>query len=222
MRINNYSKNTLTTTFKNNIIIRIITTMEKQTRQKYTETTLHRLWHNGYKDTTKTAWEAALNSVWKLDPTERIEMELLKTPVYSIEGAPITYNIHDLLPSFNKEEYTCWEYSGSIQNGYPVSSTRTSWNQSTKIELHRVALLAKSNWEDLTIMNKGMTASHLCHNTRCIRPSHIICETLADNVNRNYCSCWILIKHQLVHTCLHNPLCLYSGSQRPKNNNTRI
>ncbi|KAL0487345.1 hypothetical protein AKO1_015225 [Acrasis kona] len=89
--------------------------MEKQTRQKYTETTLHRLWHNGYKDTTKTAWEAALNSVWKLDPTERIEMELLKTPVYSIEGAPITYNIHDLLPSFNKVRIymlgVLWEYS---------------------------------------------------------------------------------------------------------------
>lgn len=52
------------------------------------------------------------------------------------------------------------------------------------------------------------TASHLCGNFRCLRPDHIIVETLKVNVARKFCVGTIQCKCGAHMLCKHTPMCL--------------
>lgn len=108
------------------------------------------------------------------------------------------------------EEFHCIIHRGHRMNGYPVTSVRLSRNGSAKIALHQLAIL-QGDWES-PIVEKGMTASHLCHNPMCIRPEHLCTETIHQNSSRNHCQSWIRVDGKLYHVCPHEPKCLFLGN----------
>ena len=56
--------------------------------------------------------------------------------------------------------------------------------------------------------SKGtLDASHLCHNRRCCRPSHITFESRTDNIARVDCPGYIIVEGRLYKVCTHYPPC---------------
>lgn len=184
-------------------------------RVTHPDSVMKRLYNN-HLDESLAAYNRAFLQSSIPNPLPRIEAEIKNSPIYSDRPSPIFLDMNKLVSTFDLEEYACWKHEGQFQNGYPVVSIRTDWNNSTKIELHRWSLLCDPEDPNQPIMDKKMTASHLCHNKACIRPTHIVCESIPYNASRNHCVCWTIINDQLVCTCLHDPPCLFSGSQRPQ------
>lgn len=58
---------------------------------------------------------------------------------------------------------------------------------------------------------ESRTASHLCHNKKCIKSTHIVFEPLSWNMNRNMC---------IASQCIHWPKCLRNGPSVKKDYNT--
>jgi hypothetical protein len=101
--------------------------------------------------------------------------------------------IRDLIPRKHFSwQGTKWQLSLRTQvlkiHGYP-----------SKIAATKGPFLLTATPEQL----KTLTASHLCHNAKCLNPKHLVLETLAVNKARNGCpSC----EH-----CFHKPRCLIPG-----------
>jgi len=74
---------------------------------------------------------------------------------------------------------------------------------------HRLAIIASDNGEQLA---GGKHASHLCHNAKCVNPSHLIAEDNADNQKRKPCTDLHIAKCQgcghVYNPCPHTPQCI--------------
>mmetsp|Transcript_28934 Transcript_28934/g.94203 ORF Transcript_28934/g.94203 Transcript_28934/m.94203 type:complete len:163 (+) Transcript_28934:420-908(+) len=91
------------------------------------------------------------------------------------------------------------------QNGYPY----VSWHhKEANVQLSHLALLFGTGAAPQR--KDGETASHLCHNKRCIRPEHLIVESIADNAARNGCVAFVECHDcgNRVPACPHTPPCL--------------
>lgn len=183
-------------------------------RRAQKHTVLHRLYHDHPAhglEYLQLQWHYAVEKTSMSDPNARWirEVQMCPTIYRNSEefdpGCTPTFEIEDM------EKYQCWEHTGTLQNNYPVVSVRTSWNNSAKLELHRLAVLSKQ-WFSPNILSKGMTASHLCHNSKCIKPSHLCCESITYNSHRNTCRAWCIVDGDLYNQCLHEPQCLFSGN----------
>ncbi len=80
--------------------------------------------------------------------------------------------------------------------------------------IHHLALLDANRHQDLAniYLNKGFHISHLCHNTRCFNPDHLIAEISSANIGRNTCQSqtWIscpCCEHKF-NPCRHSPQCI--------------
>lgn len=71
-----------------------------------------------------------------------------------------------------KESYECWNWLGALRNGYGIftihrdaySAHRLSWELSRKVSVP-----------------DGKIILHLCDNSACCNPNHLICGTHKDN-----------------------------------------
>ena len=116
-----------------------------------------------------------------------------------------------------KTDMGCWLWVGPLMGGYKQFKRKTPHDvaagresRGTNFLLHRVAFIARHG-HDVT-----HTASHLCDNSACFNPMHIVDETMRDNNRRKGCKGDILCPfhgHILVRQCQHNPPCI--GMQPP-------
>jgi len=96
----------------------------------------------------------------------------------------------------------CWVWQGSLQNGYPAVS---QGHGKSKIKIHILAawtLYGRMPGEEEVV-------SHRCHRKVCIRPEHLIIETINANNQRKGCL-RALVDHnsQVWNLCWHYPQCL--------------
>eukprot|EP00048_Salpingoeca_helianthica_P011409 m.164542 g.164542 ORF g.164542 m.164542 type:complete len:159 (+) comp15224_c0_seq1:725-1201(+) len=103
------------------------------------------------------------------------------------------------------ESLHCLLDTGMLQNGYPSAS----WSHTeANVQVSHLVLLEKGLIHVPHRIHK-QTASHLCHNKRCIRPEHIICESIGRNGSRNRCMAFVdLPDGQRIVACGHVPRCL--------------
>mmetsp|Transcript_28235 Transcript_28235/g.40347 ORF Transcript_28235/g.40347 Transcript_28235/m.40347 type:complete len:376 (+) Transcript_28235:17-1144(+) len=101
----------------------------------------------------------------------------------------------------------CHEISDSVQAMYPNTTRRGS-----QVYLHIVACTAKHGVAINSSSDRSgiQTASHICHNDRCIKPGHLCWETMVDNLDR--IGCYGYSKHGdkigKSDLCQHSPRCL--------------
>lgn len=104
------------------------------------------------------------------------------------------------------EKLWCLLDTGMLQNGYPsVSWSHTEAN----IQVSHLVLRIEKGEDHVPHRVRRETASHLCHNKRCIRTEHIVKESVGANGRRNGClanvSCECGVR---VNACGHEPRCL--------------
>jgi len=104
------------------------------------------------------------------------------------------------------ESLHCWEDRGMLQNGYPSAShSHTEAN----IQVSHLVLRVMKGEDHVPFHKKRETASHLCHNKLCIRPEHIIKESIGLNGRRNGCLAFVQCAcGERVNACGHHPHCL--------------
>lgn len=114
----------------------------------------------------------------------------------------------------------CWETN--IHSGHPSGYKRVNW-RNTKIPgsrhnfsgmpyLHQLAVVADGNgvlllrtareWDDPDVYE----VSHLCHNTGCFNPQHVVVESQGLNGRRKQCSTAVIVVHPdgtVYHPCPH-------------------
>lgn len=114
----------------------------------------------------------------------------------------------------NQEDLHCWIYQGSTQAGYPILSTT---HDGPKVPIHILALYKGTG--QVPYRSRRETASHLCHNKLCIKPSHLTVESIGANGKRNNCLAYRFCKvsKRCINACGHTPRCLlpYDKSQYP-------
>jgi hypothetical protein len=99
----------------------------------------------------------------------------------------------------------CWIDTGLHQNGYPTYSySHTAAN----IQVSHLALRVVKG--AIPRRSSRETASHLCHNKSCIRPDHIIIETVGRNGRRNGCLAFVTCNDcgRRINACGHTPKCI--------------
>ena len=82
----------------------------------------------------------------------------------------------------------CIECSNGHCKGRPIIALK-----STSIPIAKIELCANGSFP-----NETDTISHLCHNKKCINPSHLVWESMQINLSRNVC----------LGECLHLPKCI--------------
>jgi hypothetical protein len=72
----------------------------------------------------------------------------------------------------------------------------------------RVVLRAFGTWQDVLNLatDRDWTASHLCHNGMCVRPGHLVVESMTYNNGRKPCG--VRLSDADTHDCLHLPACI--------------
>lgn len=103
------------------------------------------------------------------------------------------------------EALHCWVLNKHLQNGYPVASySRTAAN----IPISHLALRIVRG--ESPHRARRQTASHLCHNKRCIRPDHIVIESIGLNGRRNGCLAFVSCSGcgAKASACGHEPKCI--------------
>ena len=124
--------------------------------------------------------------------------EILAKRKYHIE----TYGLPEA-----EEALYCHVDDGMLQNGYPSAS----WSHTeANIQVSHLVLLVQKGPEHVPYRSRRETASHLCHNKRCIRASHIVKESIGLNGRRNDCLAFIQSPccGLLLNACGHVPRCL--------------
>ena len=175
------------------------------TRRPKTSTPIKRI-HRSYSTRfLEIQWGLALRKSEHVDRSLYLQNQIINGNWIGAEEYNDAFNIPDV---------TCREYrGGDVQCGYPVIKVRTDREVrlNTNLELYKLAVLSK-DWDDNNpIFKKKNTASHLCHNKRCINPEHLTCEALDINTNRRYCKAWVVVDGVPVHICSHKPKCLVNG-----------
>jgi hypothetical protein len=109
----------------------------------------------------------------------------------------------------------CWEFTGSLNtDGYgqiwskknsTIAAGLTGRSSQTAFLLHVVAFLAHTGHAPV------YSCSHLCDNTKCFNPDHLVDESLEDNNGRK--GCWGDVYcpehgHVIVSFCTHIPKCI--------------
>ena len=98
--------------------------------------------------------------------------------------------------------------------GYPILHTT---HRGPKIPLHSLALYIRTGKTPHRLQRE--TASHLCHRKTCIKPSHLIIESIGANGKRNGCLAYRFCKYdrRCINACGHTPRCLlpFDKSQYP-------
>lgn len=104
------------------------------------------------------------------------------------------------------EALHCWNDNGMIQNGYPSVSYS---HDEANIQVSHLALRVTNGDEGVPKRSQSETASHLCHNKLCIRPSHIVKESIGQNGRRNNCLAFVVCPHGTrINACGHTPRCI--------------
>lgn len=105
---------------------------------------------------------------------------------------------------------SCLIYTGSYQNGYPSLSRG---HAKSKIKLHII-----SAWKTHgRFPQEKECVSHLCHRKGCIKPSHLIIESL--KMNNERVGCLHAFKDDLSkiwNLCRHDPRCLLPDEENTK------
>lgn len=106
----------------------------------------------------------------------------------------------------------CLVDTGMLQNGYPsVSYSHTAAN----IQVSHLALRVEKGEEHVPHRSRRETASHLCHNKRCIKAEHIIKESVGSNGRRNGCLAFISCEcGTRLNACGHSPRCILPFPQQ--------
>lgn len=73
-------------------------------------------------------------------------------------------------------------------------------------ESGKKSVLITRVWLYICAGDSALTASHLCHDQTCVRPHHIVFESLGYNQWRNYCAGRLVC-------CMHLPQCLVEGGE---------
>nr|ABF71493.1 putative homing endonuclease [Pleopsidium gobiense] len=99
----------------------------------------------------------------------------------------------------------CWESNlvGRPGSGYQRVNLRNTYINGIKadvqIYLHQLTLIADGRRDELMAAvlesDLAMECSHLCHNGRCFRPTHLVVEPRAENKERQTCNGHYIIKH---------------------------
>jgi len=113
----------------------------------------------------------------------------------------------------------CWLWAGAVNyDGYAQIKRRTPQqvaegvigkNIGRNFLVHRIAYVAK-NGRDVT-----HGASHLCNNSKCFNPEHIVDEPMDSNNRRKGCVGQVRCPfsgHLIVDLCTHTPPCVSSWS----------
>lgn len=185
------------------------TTVVRRRRQRRTTTVLQDAIQELGQAELQRIWNNAIRNVRVVNSLPRWQEIFDNTDEFGPEEHPVLKQAP--LDFAQDPEFNCWEYQGQTQNGYPVVSVRIQRNQSAKIQVHQLAILQK-DWNDQQIATPGITASHTCHNSLCIRPDHLHPESIARNTSRNYCQCYIFYNGEILWVCRHEPPCLFPGS----------
>jgi len=156
----------------------------------------------------------------KVEPTLRNDMKLCYEFFLATNTASKTLiygNIRTTCMVFNRTQSLVMEFPTSHSHVYRVRVTRnsstTSGHSKFQASIHfeipgtkgwKNGVFRCSSHKMLFVFDeayrpeeKGMTASHLCHNPSCHNPNHLVFETLAVNKGRNGCPAG--------KSCLHQP-----------------
>jgi len=100
----------------------------------------------------------------------------------------------------------CQLDTGMFQNGYPsVSYSHTEAN----IQVSHLVLRVEKGEEHVPHRCRRETASHLCHNKRCIKAEHLIKESVGANGRRNGCLAFVTCDcGARINACGHYPRCI--------------
>lgn len=110
----------------------------------------------------------------------------------------------------------CWELSHTVgisvhNNGYG----RVSFLGSKKLAHHIAIMATKGLGPDWTCP-EGHDVSHLCGNNKCVKPSHLVVESRANNMSRIGCKGYVTVQNTtatvVVEFCMcnHAPKCAFN------------
>ena len=109
----------------------------------------------------------------------------------SVDEVDMFYNmitantLTDQGPQGTCVEYQAGSTSTSTRTNNYVQTSRKINGRTIHSRIHQVALLKKIR---LTAIPEGLEASHLCHNKRCMKISHLSAEPHFINMSRNTCA----------------------------------
>lgn len=102
--------------------------------------------------------------------------------------------------------FKCWEIQRAPGIDNPENGYYRANFDNSKVTVHRWIWQYHNNFQEVPV---GYDISHLCGNKECIRPSHLIRESRAENINRIGCPgyCWFTLQKKLIRICKHRPCC---------------
>lgn len=110
--------------------------------------------------------------------------------------------------NFKQGQLECDVWVGGREHS-TYGKTTVTWPDGKKTveRAHRLAFMVATqtlrvNMPLLDAMGKKLEVSHLCHNSLCVKPAHIILESHETNLERITCS------RQGHCSALHQPMCL--------------
>lgn len=121
----------------------------------------------------------------------------------------------------------CWIAAGeqAHENGYKAVNLANTYSRVPghiqqkigikKLYLHQLALIASNRRDELlwcTQANKLFQVSHLCHNSGCFNPEHLIVEESDRNKARNTCQGHEIIEYSGLGAMRYHP-CAHGGER---------
>jgi len=92
---------------------------------------------------------------------------------------------------------------------------------SVKLDLHRCAALATSDWKIPFATQQEFNdaiALHICHEKWCFMPGHVRLGSKQDNASTEFCVPYVVINNAVTaHVCPHEPQCMWPGGQTKTN-----
>lgn len=111
-------------------------------------------------------------------------------------GLPPTVNVSN--------SAQCWCLTFTAARGYPTIHVKiTGANIDKRINAHRLIFKLFHPEAALVLGDRKQQVSHVCGNTACVNPSHLVLESDKANKQRNYC------RNGAAHLCPHNPKCIF-------------
>jgi hypothetical protein len=99
------------------------------------------------------------------------------------------------------------DYAPTKANGY----VQLSWRGANKF-CTLGEMLGWAQGINTTTGCREAQISHLCHNPKCVIPSHVVLESPVENNRRKNCLVWVNCPHdgceEKVFVCTHSPPCI--------------
>lgn len=169
---------------------------------------------------SKTGTQGSMSDNWSSAEDQRSSMT---SALQKLQSAKVEFACNELeehISDDSLKRFVCWQADTKV-SGISIRKSGGKFNnaeyyqvsqgKNVKFQAHKLSLCCNT---DVLYTHFEQDASHLCHNRRCWRPSHLCAEAHGDNVARNSgvgCGGFIYdtATKKLYCLCKHVPKCQF-------------